>query len=915
MSGGLSTFSLAIAPAISPAPARPVIIAISTSDDPSPSIPTRALKPLDSVVHSMLFMQWFTLSNMHFPILKSVDLGVEATMEIGQFAVDFAYPENDNQRLSNEDSDADEEGDLDPSTTPPLFSKYFTTIAQTQRVLRRRHDTRTRLQRNQQEYEAWQAQMPALVDYYLERKHGPSEDQHDDGAAPEHFFHVDLISVFSYTPRVSVHQRHEEQANVSLMRAGAVGCSPTQPTVAVALQCLELYHRLRRRQSSFSIQAMVKTLCALHNITYTHHLRVQFSVAFDVYLDILRRIRCALDQALGRVGLQWKLRGACPCCAFSQPDEPVLIPARLHSMDGNQSAKRLDGSGYTDPRAFASDYFVPVDQVERFKDDVKSKARSDSKQAACTDNWNAANPGGDEQIKVFEQTGIFLLACRHGFMECVIEMKRSGELAKYSLSAVNQILEFCGQDQAIGHDIGCVSKGTVASSSLGQKAKESNLSIVVNAFHGFAHNRACQLENHPLYLQGFGNEDLETCERIFASSNSTASVIRHASYCHWKQFLDLHFDQWDCDKYLELSKFLLNNYCQALNIIDKYSAELATFKSTTGFTDADFEKWHEEEKKYMCNCANESREVSLAVEYVELLQKLQFAEATYGSQTTAPFLTYTPAQYTPTSGLNTTARMCTSAITAEYASALRRYRLQMNAVEHFEKHRTFIRVVDELEGLVVQRLFELSKANLASTGYKMRKHISKALAKRSTAIRTTLERYNKLAPRQTPPRRTLDYTEVISYATLGDFALLKSSHTDILSKPWATLTNRDMLTKYFKVLRSQEEIERLNVEIRRLAAWVDFDDRKIHLSAEQLRQDGFPYLAVEMDLLYAEHHRVNDVHRVRLRKMYLLMGFSGSRPPPAISDDGGDVADEIEEEEDVVNGDALRLSDCLDRIS
>jgi hypothetical protein len=66
----------------------------------------------------------------------------------------------------------------------------------------------------------------------------------------------------------------------------------------------------------------------------------------------------------------------------------------------------------------------------------------------------------------------------------------------------------------------------------------------------------------------------------------------------------------------------------------------------------------------------------------------------------------------------------------------------------YVKNRTFIRVVENLEGLVVQRLFELSKANLAttgvslnvrilmidvkaSTGYKMRKHISKAFRSHS----------------------------------------------------------------------------------------------------------------------------------------------------------------------------------------
>jgi hypothetical protein len=79
-----------------------------------------------------------------------------------------------------------------------------------------------------------------------------------------------------------------------------------------------------------------------------------------------------------------------------------------------------------------------------------------------------------------------------------------------------------------------------------------------------------------------------------------------------------------------------------------------------------------------------------------------------------------------------------NAVSAEYSSAQHKYELQLNVVEHFEwqhgiqtrwspddpeyvavqeyaKHCTFICVVEELEGLVVQRLFELSKANLAGT--------------------------------------------------------------------------------------------------------------------------------------------------------------------------------------------------------
>jgi len=37
------------------------------------------------------------------------------------------------------------------------------------------------------------------------------------------------------------------------------------------------------------------------------------------------------------------------------------------------------------------------------------------------------------------------------------------------------------------------------------------------------------------------------------------------------------------------------------------------------------------------------------------------------------------------------------------------------AVQDYAGHRVFIRVIEELEGLVAQRLFELFKANLAGT--------------------------------------------------------------------------------------------------------------------------------------------------------------------------------------------------------
>ena len=114
-----------------------------------------------------------------------------------------------------------------------------------------------------------------------------------------------------------------------------------------------------------------------------------------------------------------------------------------------------------------------------------------------------------------------------------------------------------GNDQAIGSDIGCSLSATLAACSIAQMARAVNVQLVVNTFHGHAHNHMCQLQYHPLYLPGTGLEDFETCERVFSSSNATVVLICHASHYHYVQYLELHFSQWDADKYAELSMSLL----------------------------------------------------------------------------------------------------------------------------------------------------------------------------------------------------------------------------------------------------------------------------------------------------------------------------------------------------------------------
>ncbi|KAG1753439.1 hypothetical protein EDB19DRAFT_1903100 [Suillus lakei] len=525
------------------------------------------------------------------------------------------------------------------------------------------------------------------------------------------------------------------------------------------------------------------------------------------------------------------------------------------------------------------------EDVDVFKDDVclcpgeRGTDTDTNNPLACTDNWKAANSTNENTVSVFEQT----------------EMRCSGELAKYPLATINKLLDVFGHNQAISTDIGCSLAKTVAASSIHAKAADHRLLLAVNAFHGHAHNRKCQLQHHPLYL----------------GSNAAASLIRHASHFHYVQYLDLHFDQWDTDKYLELSHFIFNNYQQALTIITDYTKELEAYCLMYPDEVLDFDSWIDEELAYLCAVGSEPQHNVLTVEYVDALEKLAKYEHAFNSSRQDPFVSYNQSSFTPNSGLS----ISTSQATKQGHAA----RLQINVVEDLEiclgvserwmpdheeyvkalkysRRWHFICAVEELESLVVQRLFELSKANLVSTGYKLRKQISKAIVKRSGAIHTALDKYNKLAVLQNPRRPTLQYSEVVSYVVLGEFDLLKYSQHNILTKPWANPTHHEMVVKHFKVLRAREEIIRLNVEIHRLQAWVVTEDANIERAAADLESTN-GLLTAELQMLARCHHRINNVHRERLMHTYHLEGYTGCAPITSLNEGNSSEIEEADDEE------------------
>ncbi|KAF8210732.1 hypothetical protein K438DRAFT_1492987, partial [Mycena galopus ATCC 62051] len=142
---------------------------------------------------------------------------------------------------------------------------------------------------------------------------------------------------------------------------------------------------------------------------------------------------------------------------------------------------------------------------------------------------------------LFAIAGIFIAVCRHGHVLVICDMIRSGELMKYPLAVVKQLLDRYGADIGLGYDIMCAFYKTLLRSSLGRRVVGLKLRGVVPAFHGHAHNRGCQVDWHPLYVEGVGLEDFEECERTFCLSNHLATVTRLCTPFHRQQQIDEHF--------------------------------------------------------------------------------------------------------------------------------------------------------------------------------------------------------------------------------------------------------------------------------------------------------------------------------------------------------------------------------------
>ncbi|KAH9931426.1 uncharacterized protein B0H18DRAFT_1083452 [Fomitopsis serialis] len=738
-------------------------------------------------------------------------------------------------------------------------------------------------------------------------------------------------------------------ANVALVSRGFLGSAPQKPTVAISLKTLEAYRQLHRACPRLSVQAQVKALCYLHEVPFNKHLVKQFSDAYDVYLDI----QYGVDRLI--------------------EDEPTLKYALLATMDGNQSLKLVDdmfrhGTTREDGRSARTDIWLSPAEVDRFKDEAgKIDSRGENGAAGgatahadqtaddpgrlddhsddiawldlpesedgkleasvdvCVERWRNAGPEARKKMfALFAMTGIFVCLCRHGQLLILCDMIRSGELAKYPLAIVNKLMEVYGPDVLVGYDIACAFAKTLAKSCLAPDARRLRMAGVVPAFHGHGHNRGCQVNWHPLYMDGVGKEDFEGCERCFSESNSLAPGTRLSSVFHREQAIEEHFQFWGEQKHYDsgafsrpsniqtlthiLGNFIYNNYRQALDIIQEDGCVLAALSAELNTSDNDYEEYLRQEREYLRGRKAEPPEVSRKLMYLEALRRLE--DAGYLDFNIC-HNGYTTKEITRvrTNRTNTTKRYFeTDDDCQAYEKELDiSVRWTPNSTEYQEAcklltMRQYQRAVDELERLVVQRLFELTKLGMSGIGYKLREKIGKALKARAQAIQKALGRYNEQAARLTPPRAALSWQEVVGMVSLADFDLLREGREDIRQKPWAKHSQRRAMNLYFNIKRAREEITRLNVEIRRLLTHMYDEHVDYHVAVQELASTN-PGLVMELKRRWRYRNEINTRIAFKLFKTSQLRGFTGSLHTGQLAREvDADAAEEDDEIEPLLPG-------------
>ncbi|KAJ6448986.1 hypothetical protein C8R45DRAFT_849977 [Mycena sanguinolenta] len=137
-------------------------------------------------------------------------------------------------------------------------------------------------------------------------------------------------------------------------------CAPWTPSVAITVRVLEVYRVAHSRCPQLAIKSFVKTLCDLHGTPYQPYLRQQFSIAYDLYLDLLRRTEMKVLASLGRNSFSWRLKHVCNSL------KRILRREKVVSDDDGAEFVVGDSKEYENSREAGDNYYLSREKVNKW---------------------------------------------------------------------------------------------------------------------------------------------------------------------------------------------------------------------------------------------------------------------------------------------------------------------------------------------------------------------------------------------------------------------------------------------------------------------------------------------------------------------------------------------------------------------
>ncbi|KAF8309317.1 uncharacterized protein EI90DRAFT_3140792 [Cantharellus anzutake] len=694
----------------------------------------------------------------------------------------------------------------------------------------------------------WAALIPSLSDIYLKFKTSNPQctplhsREPPEGSDFVYIYAVDIFDSrsYEYMPR----DPGEASPTFALLCAGYIPATPINPTVAISICSLELLHCLMRTSPSFSIQSFTRLLADLHCVVYQPYLRTQVSLAFEAYYAIITRVNAFVKHVMAHDTPDYRLKNSCPACHYKLHDEPKLSETMFEGIAG--SGAEYGGTGPSDP--------LPESCI----------------------GWKNSRPMAQTtkagSLGVMDETGIFLIICRHGIVQFVMDMVKSGELAKYPVAAANKLISTFGHNILFAYDVGCTFSVTLARSAIGDVAHQANFLCCTGSFHGVAHSRLCQLDHLIGLKEGVGIEDGEGNERAFSSSNGVAAVTRHASV-HYRHFrIHLHFEKWDQDKYERLGNFLLGNHTSAWMQIRESMGVLEAMKHMHPSFDFDRDcpLFLREEKEYIASLRSEPKAEQAKIKYLEALERLENAELEL-----RPLLSMLSAS--PTSELAyqasraqrkvEDARCIVSALEATSSLTLPwlANSPQRQEAIQLRNERKYHRLLDDLEHRAISRQFELEKMGLPKTDYKTRQRISQLIGKRSRTLHSTLEKYNTAAAAMIPPKPSLTWDD-ITHPDFPSTVELLRGRDDIRSCEWAQEHFRAATRAWASLQRAKEELVTIGVETRRILTSMRDEELQLKVTIEAMAASN-PTLASYISMAFKWRVEANAHLRKKLSRL------------------------------------------------